>query len=208
MIDHAPDQELLDRLRAADPASSLPPADLGRVAELVEAAMSETGTTSRPTESRETGTHGRSPLTWLVAAAAVILIAAAGVFAFVQHGPDGSAPVAQGTVTRLGVTPGAGRCIAPDVRRLQQQSVAFDGTLVSLVDGTATFDVHHWYAGDATDQVEVTAPSAQLHALTDAVRLDVGHDYLIAATDGAVVTCGLSGPASGALQQLYDRAFS
>ena len=91
MTDHTPDLELLARFRAADPASSLPAADPRRVAELLEAAMSDTAT--RTHESRESGTHDRSPLTWLVAAASVVLIAAAGVVGLAQRGDD-SAPAA------------------------------------------------------------------------------------------------------------------
>ena len=40
MTDHGPDDELLARLRAADPAASLPPADPDRVARLLEDTMS------------------------------------------------------------------------------------------------------------------------------------------------------------------------
>ena len=52
------DDELRDRLRAADPASSLPPADPERVARLLEDVMS----TELTTENRETGTRGRGPV--------------------------------------------------------------------------------------------------------------------------------------------------
>ena len=56
------DDELRARLRAADPASSLPPADPERVARLLEDVMS----TELTTEYRETGTRNRGPLTWAV----------------------------------------------------------------------------------------------------------------------------------------------
>ena len=79
------DDSLLARLRAADPAASLPPAGPERVADLLEDVMSET--TTRTTESRDTGTHDRSPLTWLVAAAAVLLILATGRLRARRPGP-------------------------------------------------------------------------------------------------------------------------
>lgn len=148
MSDHDPDDAVLARLRAADPASSLSPADPARVTHLLEAAMSET-TTQTP-ESRESGTHGRSPLTWLVAAAAVVLIAVAGVFGLAHRGHD-TTPTASGSVTQLGYQSPAGRCMIPNVGVLRQQGVAFRGTLVSLSDGTARFDVSRWYAGGPTD---------------------------------------------------------
>ena len=74
------DDDLDARLRAADPASSLPPADPARVARLLEDTMSN----DVLAESRESGTHNRSPLTWLVAAAAAVIIAGVGVFAVVN----------------------------------------------------------------------------------------------------------------------------
>ena len=45
--------------------------------------------TELTTENRETGTRDRSPLTWLVAAAAyAVIIAGIGVFALVGHDED------------------------------------------------------------------------------------------------------------------------
>jgi len=154
VTEHEPDAELLARLRAADPASSLPSADPDRLAQLLEAAMSDTAT--RATESRATGTRDRSPLTWLVAAAAVVLIAAAGIFGMTQR-DHGSSPVAQGSVTQLGFDPPRGRCQLPNVGVLKQQTVAFQGTLVSVVDGTATFEVTRWYRGGPTDTARISA---------------------------------------------------
>jgi hypothetical protein len=208
MTDHAPDQELLTRLRAADPASSLPSADPDRVARLLEAAMSDTrhdpGT--RTHESRETGTRDRSPLTWLVAAAAVVLIAAAGIFGLAER-DHGSTPAAQGSVTRLksGAVPGL--CIIPNTGVLKEQSVAFRGTLRSLHGGTATFGVSHWYVGGPTDTVEVTLVPRGMPEMVHGSDLKVGSVYLVAASDGYVTGCGYTGPASGHLQRLYDRAF-
>lgn len=206
MTDREPDQELLARLRVADPASSLPSADPDRVARLLEAAMSDTDTTARRRESRETGTHDRSPLTWAVAAAAVVLIVAAGVLGLVQR-DQGSTPTAQGSVTELGYAGQVGRCMTPDTRVLHEQSIAFRGTLLSVADGTATFDVGHWYAGGPTDLAKVTAARDPMAELVGAADLTVGRDYLVAASDGVVTGCGFTGPAAGDLQRLYDRAF-
>ena len=204
MSDHEPDLELQTRLRAADPASSLPPADSDRLAQLLEAAMSDT--TTRAPESRETGTRDRSPLTWLVAAAAVVLIAAAGIFGMAQR-DHGSPPAAQESVTQLGYTPPRGRCQVPNVGVLKQQTVAFRGTLVSVVDGTATFDVTHWYRGGPTDTAKITATPSNLATLVQAADLTVRGEYLVTAGGGRVLACAFTGPAGGHLQTLYDRAF-
>jgi len=203
--DHDADDDLRARLRAGDPASSLSPADPDRVTHLLEAAMSET-TTETP-ESRESGTRGRSPLTWLVAAAAVILIAAAGVYGLTRSGHD-TTPAAGGSVTELGYQPPAGRCLVPDVTVLRTQGVAFRGTLVSLADGTARFDVTHWYAGGPADVAAVTAPATDLSDLEHAADLRVGGDYLVSATHGTVTACGFTGPARGHLLDLYGQAFA
>ena len=91
--------ELQTRLRAADPASSLPPADPDRLAQLLEAAMSDTTTRAPSPARRAPAAAARSP-GWC-AAAAVVLIAAAGIFGMAQR-DHGSSPAAQESVTQLG----------------------------------------------------------------------------------------------------------
>ena len=86
--------ELRDRLRAVDPAASLPPADPTRVARLLEDTMSHPVDTEVATPVRKTGTRGRGPLTWLVAAAAIALIAGAGLFGLLNHDSANKVPTA------------------------------------------------------------------------------------------------------------------
>jgi hypothetical protein len=198
------DDSLLARLRAADPASSLPPADLDQVAHLLEAVM--TDTTIRTTESRTNGTHDRSPLTWMVAAAAVFLIAAAGVFALVDRDHT-TTPTAAQTVTQLGLPAQTGRCVLPNVGVLEVQTIAFRGTLTSLDSGTATFRVEHWFKGGPTDLARVAAPPAQLAPLVSAAGFRVGGSYLVSAQHGSVTECGFTGPDKGPLAALYARAY-
>lgn len=203
------DEQLRERLRAADPAASLPDADPARVARLLEDAMStETGT-----ESRETGTRGRSPLTWLVAAAAVLLIAGAGAFALVDRGDDPAVPTAgesaDPTVTTLTLPGGApARCMVPSAEALSGAAYAVDAEVVAVTGGVATLEPSQWYAGDATDQVEVDAGSADLQALIGAPEFEDGQRYLVAGTDdGQVMVCGFSGPWTDDLAGLYSEAF-
>ncbi len=204
------DDELRARLQASDPASSLPPADPERAAELLEDVMS----TELTTESRETGTHNRSPLTWLVAAAAVLIIAGVGVFAVVGHDDDPAAPPTAAdarTVTELSApSPSAyaARCMVPNAETLSQQSLAFSGTVTSLADGVVTLTVDHWYAGGPTDLVRVQAPDAQLQELVGAVEFEDGGRYLVSASNGQVTVCGFSAPYSSDLAGLYGQAFS
>lgn len=209
------DDELRARLRAADPAASLPPASPDGVARLLEETMSN----DVLTETRETGTHGRGPLTWLVAAAAAVVIAGAGLFAvFNDDGDDGQVPSAnpeptagaEATVTELTAPDpdSRGRCMVPDADSLARMPTAFDGTVQSIEGDTVTLSATQWYAGEPTDLVTVEAPSDALRQLLVAVEFEDGGRYLVAATDsGEVAVCGFSAPYSQGLAATYAEAF-
>jgi hypothetical protein len=203
------DDELRARLRASDPAASLPPADPHGLARLLEDVMS----TELTTENRETGTRDRGPLTWLVAAAAVLIIAGVGVFGILSHDDDPAAPPTAGdtrTVTELsapGAAAYAAKCMVPSAAIVSQQTVAFDGTVTTIADGVVTLTPSHWYAGTATDLVRVRAPSEDMQQLLSAVKFEVGGRYLVSATDGEVTVCGFSAPYSAELASIYAAAF-
>ena len=211
MNTHDADDGLRARLRAADPASALPPADPTRVGRLLEETMSNQ-TDTPLTESRETGTRGRSPLTWLVAAAAAVLIAGVAVFGLLDRGGDSGVPSAghEQTVTHLGAPAAGGnaRCMPPSARVLSTQTLAFDGTVQEITDGVVTLAPTRFYAGTATDLVEIEAPSADLQALIGAASFEAGGRYLVSATDGRVTVCGMTAPYSAGLAALYTQAFS
>jgi hypothetical protein len=202
--------ELRARLRAADPASSLPRSDPDRVARLLEDTMSQTQTA----EPRTDGTR-RSPLTWLAAAAAVVIIAGVGAFAFMNRGQDSGTPVASppdaATTTQLhapaaGAT--TGRCLPPSADVLSGAKVAFDGTVEGIEGDLVTLRATHWYAGQPTDLVTVKGPSEELQQLLVAVDFQDGGRYLVAASNGdRVLVCGLSAQFSPQLEGLYSKAF-
>ena len=203
------------RLRALDPAASLPPADPDWVARLLEDTMSHDVDTPLTHESRENGTHDRSPLTWLVAAAAILVIAGVGVFATMwqEDGPDNPPTAApsssQGpSVLELSARPPvAAKCMVPTAEILANQQTAFDGTVASITDGVVTLDVTHWYRGGQADQVTVTAPPAEMQALVLAVDFQVGQRYLVSANDGFVTVCGFTGAYNDDLAAMYAEAF-
>jgi hypothetical protein len=207
--EHDEHDALRDRLRASDPARSLPPADPTRVARLLEDVMS----TELTTENRETGTRDRSPLTWLVAAAAVLIIAGVGLFAVLGHDDDPVEPPTAAddkTVTELtapSATAYAAKCMVPNTEILSRQEVAVEGTVTTIADGVVTLSVDEWYAGDPTDLVRVQAPAAEMAELVGAVEFEEGGRYLVSATDGRVTVCGFSAPWSADLAALYDQAF-
>ena len=205
------DDELLVRLRAADPAASLTPADPGRTARLLEDTMSHDTDTGTPAVDQSTPVRRRSPLAWLVAAAAVLVIAGVGAFA-VLGGDDSSVPTAQeppaSVMTLSARPPTTAKCMVVNVAVLQQQQVAFDGTVASISEGLVTLDVTHWYLGGDTDRVTVKAPPADLQALVQAADFRVGERYLVSATEGAVTVCGFTAPYSADLAALYEQAFA
>lgn len=203
------DDELQARLQASDPAASLPPAAPHEVARLLEDVMA----TELTTETRETGTRNRGPLTWLVAAAAVLVIAGVG-FAGVRAltgddpvaAPNGGVPP---SVTTLDVpaAAGLGKCMVPNAEVLSGADVAFDGTVTSIAGDRVTIEPSHWYAGDPTDEVVVTAPSEQMQQVASGVTFQVGDRYLVSATRGTVSLCGFSAPYSDRLAAVYAEAF-
>lgn len=200
--EHAGDDELFARLRAADPAASLPPVDDDRATRVLEDAMSR----DTMTETRETGARHRSPLTWLVAAAAVLLIAGVGVFALLDRDP--APPAAAGpTATQLTLpATTTGRCMVPNAQALSEAAVAAEAEVVSVDGDQVTLDVSRWYAGEETDQLVVTA--AERPALVGTVEFEEGARYLVAGNrDGDVMVCGFSARWSEDLAALYAEAF-
>jgi hypothetical protein len=203
MSDDPEDTELFDRLRAHDPAASLPPAEPARVARLLEDAMSH---------DLDTPARRRTPLTWLVAAAALLVIAGVGVFAVVGGDDEPQVPTAQDrapTVVELSARPPvAGRCAVPSVEILSHQETAFDGTVSAITDGAVTLDVTEWYRGGPADQVTVDAPPADMQALVQAADFQTGQRYLVSANDGFVTVCGFTAAYSDDLAALYAEAFA
>lgn len=204
MSDDDPDAALLARLRAADSGAALPPADPTRVDRLLEDVMSQSDT--------ETRAQTRNPLTWLVAAAAVVLIAVAGGLMILGDDRVEPMPTVTGvdpTVTELTLSgDGAGRCMVPSPDVLGGAAYAVDAEVTAVEDGTATLAPTAWYAGEETDEVEVAAGSADLAALIGAPQFEAGQRYLVAANDeGKVMVCGFSGPYDQELADLYAEAF-
>jgi len=207
------DDDLRARLRAADPAADLPAADPTETDRLLQRVVDA--------DLRETGTRRRSPLTWLVAAAAAVIIAVGAVLWLTQTGDDGtdgglladpgrsSSPADTGTSALTVGAAGAGRCIMPTPELLAGEPIAFSGTVEGVTDGVVTIRTADVFAGDVADEVTVkgaVAPDTGGAPEGDPEFVP-GQDYLVAAADGRVIGCGMSGPVTPELQRLYQQAF-
>src|SRR3954451_7318929 len=227
------DDDLRALLRGGDPARSLPAADPVALSRLLEDTMSadlEIRPVAPDDGTRAAGTHGRNRLTWLVAAAAVAMIAGVGGVAIAGlSGDDNPPPQASdhrtttpqtttpetsagtpvaGTTTQLTAQAPEGRCAAPTAELLDQYDQAFEGTVTAVDDGTVTLQATDVFNGEVGETVEVSAAPADMQALVSAVNFQVGGTYLVSAFDGTVSNCpGFSGPASGDVQTLYSEAF-
>jgi hypothetical protein len=232
VADFDADDALRARLAALDPAHDLPPADPDALARmLAEIVATPTGPLRDARPARR-----RTATTWLVAAAAAVVIAGAGGYALTRGGDEAAAPSAgQGTdqrsdgglteltpptpgdaglpvpgTTSLSAQPAlaaAGRCavLTPDL--LSGSDQAFAGTVTAMDAGTVTIRTTEVFAGEVGQTVEVTAPPADLQQLVGAASFETGGSYLVAATDGLVSPCGLTGKATADLQAVYDQAF-
>lgn len=97
-------------------------------------------------------------------------------------------------------------CLAVDATIVAQSPVAFRGVVDTVAGDTVTLTVDEWYQGGDADIVTITAPLG-MEALIGGIAFEPGQTYLVSAYDGVVSYCGLSGPATPELQQMYDDAF-
>ena len=204
------DDQLRARLRDADPAASLPPADPDRVSDLLEDAMShDTDTESRrdrhprPQSADLAGRRCRGPADRRrrgVRAAARAGLPAPARGAGEQHR------------TALGLTlpdeAAAGRCMTPTPASLGRAEVAFEGEVASIADGRVVLRPTQFYAGGPADRVEVAQASQSRQDLILGVRFEEGSRYLVAANGDEVMVCGFSGAYDEERADLYAEAFA
>ena len=186
---------------AADPLPSL------TAAELTERAMQTIETDLDSPQPDEHSAPWRRPRLLAAAAAVVLVLGAGAVFATSGEDPAPQADKPTTLALALPDTNAASSCAMFDVAILRGMPVAFAGTVTDISADTVTLDVDRWYTGGSAGQVAVTLGSGQSSAL-DGVDFAEGKSYLVAAADGTVSGCGLSGPASGELESAYDEAFT
>jgi hypothetical protein len=101
----------------------------------------------------------------------------------------------------------AGKCAMPSAEVLSTFDTAFEGTVTSVEDGTATLEVDQWYAGGDASTVTVEAPSRSLDDLLMAVDFQEGQTYLVSADGDRVTLCGFTAETDPELAAMYADAF-
>ena len=174
---------------------------------------------TRPELEQTTALRRRGPLAWLVAAAAVAVIAGGGYAAVssmqdngtVQQAGPSTAPVEPvdepTVVTLQAPTAVPAKCAVPTPELLGGAEVAFAGTVTAIDGDVVTLTPTETFAGESAEEIEVVGMSPDVRALTGQPEFVVGGTYLVSATGGQVSACGFSGAATPELEQLYDVAF-
>ncbi|MGW1540113.1 hypothetical protein ACWCPM_07575 [Streptomyces sp. NPDC002309] len=192
------DDELLARLRAADPALT-PRAPLFDIDRLVEAALNTDNTpqserttsdvTARP--AKAVAGRGRRNLFALAAVAALLMVGGgiAGGVMVKGDGGDSSGPVSASEPLTLTAASGTGRarCVEPTPEALSQYPTVFEGTVTSVEGSSVFFRVDDWFEGAGSETVRLNHDADAPESLT----FLVGEPYIVAATkDGTVEQCG------------------
>ncbi|MCM6764401.1 hypothetical protein NB037_18455 [Rathayibacter sp. ZW T2_19] len=172
--------ELRGLLRSIDPAAALPPLSGADLSTVLSGADRDDAAPRR-----------RSP--WLIAGVGALAVAAIASLLL---------PLAFALATssaRLAST--SNGCPTDPAAALGEAQVAFRAEVRSIDEGTVTLRVIERYRGDIGDSVTVSTPRGAPSAW------ETGIDYLVAADAESLLGCGLTGPSSPELTELYRDAF-
>ncbi|XUL89300.1 hypothetical protein ACQ86D_23860 [Streptomyces galilaeus] len=195
------DDELLARLKAADPAltRSAPPPDIDQ---LVEATLN-TVTPTAPLNAGAPSVRPRRHLLGLAAAVGLLVLGGGigvGVMANGGGGGGGTANTggnqakhsgssAAAGALRLTAAGGSAKCMAPTPDTLRGYPTLFIGTVTSIKGTVVTFRVDHWLKGGTARTVVLDSDTSRPEALT---FID-GDQYIVAAEKDVVPVCGANG---------------
>lgn len=195
---HDDDHRLREQLRGTDPARELAPLPPTWLDHRMEQIMTDpTATAAAPV------TPSKARRVWLpVAAAAALVLAAAVAVPLVLGGAPTTEVLAHpsdnGNVT--------GSCLPVSAEGLLAQEKAFAAHVIAVEGEKVTLEVTERFVGEVADRVEVTQPDA-IDSDFSSVSFELGESYLIAAGDGTIRGCGLSGTDSSELRAIYEAAF-
>ncbi|WP_326721752.1 hypothetical protein OHT59_22280 [Streptomyces sp. NBC_00243] len=188
------DDELLARLRSADPAltSSAPPPDINRLVEAtlntdtdtaLQLAETAADTTTRPAKAAG---RGRRHLLGLAAAAGLLMLGGSIAGGIVANNDDGHS-ISTGPLNLTAESGSANRkCMEPVPDQLRKYPTLFEGTVTSIKGSMVTFRVDHWLQGGDADTVVLDSNTDQPETLT----FTDGEHYIVAAENGVVPSCG------------------
>ncbi|WP_427921516.1 hypothetical protein [Streptomyces sp. cg40] len=189
------DDELLARLKAADPAltRSAPPPDIDQ---LVEATLN-TVTPSTPLVAGAPAVRSRRHLLGLAAAVGLLVLGGGvGVGVMANGGGGGTSDNQAGGgssaaagALRLTAAGGSAKCVAPTPDTLRGYPTLFVGTVTSVKGTAVTFRVDHWLKGGTARTVVLDSDTGRPEALT---FID-GDQYIVAAEKDVVPVCGANG---------------
>ncbi|MDV9172834.1 hypothetical protein R6V09_22305 [Streptomyces sp. W16] len=207
------DDELLARLKAADPAltSSAPPPDIDR---LVEATLSTvTPTPTAPANAGVPAVRSRRHLLGLAASVGLLVLGGGigvGVMAHdgggtantggggtVNKGVSSGSSAAAGTL-RLTAAGGSAKCVEPTPDTLRKYPTLFVGTVTSIKGTVVTFRVDYWLKGGSAGTVVLDSDTSRPESLT----FSDGDRYIVAAEDGVVPVCGANGASADTVAKL------
>jgi hypothetical protein len=196
------DHTLLERFARIDPASgaTTDPVSGPRAAALLEHIMT-TDIAPTPAPAAPSRLRRRRPLVVALGGVALAVVAVVGFVAL--RGDDAKAPTSI-SLSFASRSPIGSSCIRLDAMQPAAGTVAFRGTVVSIVANAVTLDVTKWYANGTADQVVVTTGTGAGTVDPElSAAFEQGGDYLVAATDGQVAGCGMTAPYSAELDALY-----
>jgi hypothetical protein len=197
---HDDDRQLREQLRGADPAQNLAPLPSTWLDHRMEQIMTEQTTSPAPAVPARSARR-----TWIpvVGVAAALAIAAAVAVPLALGGTPTVEQLAQPTGGDLA----SGSCMIVSPEGLLMNEQAFAARVLTVEGDVVTLEVTERFTGEVADRVEVPQVDAADGDFSG-VPFEVGESYLVAATDGTIAGCGLSGTDSADLRAVYDAAFS
>lgn len=193
---HDSDDPLREQVRKSDPARDLAPVPRTWLDHRMEQIVTESSG-SKPTTSMRSRRR-----VWIPAATAAAALAAAIVVPLAL----GSIPTTETLALPGGGGTSIGSCLPVSPEGLRSQDEAFAARVVAVEGDLVTLEVTERFAGEVADRVEVEQEDA-IDSDFASVQFELGEGYLIAAGDGTIRGCGLSGADTADLRALYDAAF-
>jgi hypothetical protein len=189
-------RDLRATIAAADPAADTPGLRADQTIALTQQAVAAAQMTPLHRSPR------RPLMTGILAGSAVAIVAIVAAIAIPLSNTPAPEPMT------LEQVPGgtSAKCIAPDAAMLAQSSdMMFRADVSGISDGIVTLDVTAALVGDPGSVVEVAQGDGLISDGGPLVFED-GATYLLATSDGVILSCGLSGIASPELESIYAEA--